>query len=88
MSRYRNSAAGIVDFTATPYHHIKIVSHQKPKRKSRRHIIAVKAITYSAALLAIYGLLYMEQSLIFGALLFGVCFTYLLLFAWANGGFK
>lgn len=69
---------------------IRIIQHtpKMRKRKSRRHIIAVKAITFAAALVAIYGLMYMEQKTLAGLIIFAIPFSYLLIFAYANGGFR
>lgn len=69
---------------------IKIIQHSPKtrKRKSRRHCIAVKAITYAAALVAIYGIMYMENRMIPGLIIFAISFSYLLTFAYANGGFR
>lgn len=58
MRAQRTSAARTWQVNATPYKHIRIISHRP--RKNKKHIIAVKAITFSAALLAVYGLLLLE----------------------------
>lgn len=67
---------------------IRIIQHSPKmrKRKSRRHCIVVKAITYAAALVAIYGIMYMENRMIPGLIIFAISFSYLLTFAYANGG--
>ena len=67
---------------------IHIVHHSPRKRKSRAHTIVVKSITFAAALMAIYGIMYMETRMIPGLIIFTVCFSYLLIFAYANGGFR
>lgn len=70
------------------YKIIRIVSRQPKNRKSRRHITVVKAITFAAVLVALYGLLYMENRMVPGLIIFGISFSYLLIFAYANGGFR
>ena len=67
---------------------IHIVHHSPRKRKSRTHILVVKAITFAAALMALYGLMYMENRMIPGLIIFAISFSYLLIFAYANGGFR
>ena len=79
--RNRNRAARIGDFTATPYRHIRIVAHTQKRRKSKQHIIAVKAITFAAALMMLYGMLLFEFHPIAGFITFVMSFGYLLLFA-------
>lgn len=67
---------------------IHIVHHLPRKRKSRKHIIVVKSITFAAAIMAVYGLMYMENRMIPGLVIFAISFSYLLIFAYANGGFR
>ena len=86
MRAQRTSAARTWQINATPYKVIRIISHRP--RKSKKHIVAVKAITFAAALLAVYGLLLLEFHPVAGLIIFGLAFPYLLAFAWANGGFK
>ena len=87
MTATKESAARTGENMAAPQKIIHIVHHIPRKRKSRAHTIVVKSITFAAALMAIYGLMYMENRMIPGLIIFTVCFSYLLIFAYANGGF-
>ena len=88
MTAQRESAVRTGEINTTPYKIIRIVPHHAHKRKSRTHRIVVKSITFAAALMALYGLMYMENRMIPGLIIFTVCFSYLLIFAYANGGFR
>ena len=87
MSAQKESAARAGEPNATPSRVIHIVHHIPRKRKSRTHQIVVKSITFAAAIMAIYGLMYMENRMIPGLIIFAISFSYLLIFAYANGGF-
>jgi len=87
MSRVSESAARTGENMATPSRVIHIVHHIQRKRKSRVHTIVVKSITFAAVLMAIYGLMYMENRMVPGLIIFAISFSYLLIFAYANGGF-
>lgn len=87
MLAQKESAVRTGENMTAPNKVIRIVSHARKKHKSRKNII-VKAITYSAAILALYGLLLLEFHFAAGLFIFGLTFTYLMLFAYANGGFK
>lgn len=89
MEATKNSTARTGENNAVPsYKVIRIVSHPARKHKSRKHIIIVKAITYAAAILALYGLLLLEFHMAAGLIIFGLTFTYLMAFAYANGGLE
>lgn len=84
MSKERGTARPF-QINTMPYTHIRIVSHPKKVRKSRKHMTAVRAITFAAALMSIYGLMLLEFHPVAGIIIFGISFTYLMLFAYANG---
>ena len=88
MTAQRESAVRTGEINTTPYKIIRIVPHHAHKRKSRTHRIVVKSITFAAALMAVYGLMYMENRMIPGLIIFAISFSYLLIFAYANGGFR
>ena len=88
MTAQRESAVRTGEINTTPYKIIRIVPHHAHKRKSRTHRIVVKSITFAAALMALYGLMYMENRMIPGLIIFAISFSYLLIFAYANGGFR
>lgn len=88
MAEKRERAVRVWQPNTTQYKVIRIVSHTPIRRKSKKQIIAVKAITFAAAILAIYGLLLLEFHFAAGVVIFGLTFTYLMAFAWANGGFR
>lgn len=89
MEIKKESAAGTWRNTATPsYKVIRIIPRKQRKRKSRGHIIAVKAITLGAALMAIYGALLIETNTVAGLVIFGLAFPYLAAFCIANGGIQ
>lgn len=89
MEATKNSTARTEENNAVPsYKVIRIVSHPIRERKSKKHIIAVKAITFAAAILALYGLLLLEFHMAAGLIIFGLTFSYLMTFAYANGGFR
>ena len=88
MTMQRESAARTGENMAAPHKIIHIVHHIPRKRKSRAHTIVVKSITFAAALMAIYGALYMENRMVPGLIIFAISFAYLLIFAYANGGFR
>ena len=64
MTAQRESAVRTGEINTTPYKIIRIVPHHAHKRKSRTHRIVVKSITFAAALMAVYGLMYMENRMI------------------------
>ena len=88
MVAKKESAVRTGELNTAPYKVIKIVSHPRKTRKSRKHIIIVKAITYTAAILALYGLLLLEFHMAAGLTIFGLAFTYLMAYCYANGGFQ
>ena len=88
MTAQRESAVRTGELNTTPSTIIRIVPHHAHKRKSRTHRIVVKSITFAAALMALYGLMYMENRMIPGLIIFAISFSYLLIFAYANGGFR
>ena len=88
MTATKEAVARTGENMATAPKIIHIVHHKARKRKSRTHRIVVKSITFAAALMAVYGLMYMENRMIPGLIIFTVCFSYLLIFAYANGGFR
>lgn len=88
MTAQRESAVRTGEINTTPYKIIRIVPHHARKRKSRTHRIVVKSITFAAALMALYGLMYMENRMVPGLIIFAISFSYLLIFAYANGGFR
>lgn len=88
MTAQRESAVRTGEINTTPYKIIRIVPHHAHKRKSRTHRIVVKSITFAAALMAVYGLMYMENRMVPGLIIFAISFSYLLIFAYANGGFR
>ena len=88
MTMQKESTAPSGEINAVPYKVIRIVSHPRKTRKSRKHIIIVKAITYCAAILALYGLLLLEFHMAAGLIIFGLAFTYLMAYCYANGGFR
>lgn len=88
MNGQRESTARTGEKHAVPYKVIKILTRPARKRKSRKHIIIVKAITYCAAILALYGLLLLEFHMAAGLIIFGLAFTYLMAYTYANGGFR
>ena len=88
MTAQRESSVRTGEINTTPYKIIRIVPHHAHKRKSRTHRIVVKSITFAAALMALYGLMYMENRMIPGLIIFAISFSYLLIFAYANGGFR
>lgn len=88
MTAQRESAVRTGEINTTPYKIIRIVPHHAHKRKSRTHRIVVKSITFAAALMALYGLMYMENRMVPGLIIFAISFSYLLIFAYANGGFR
>ena len=87
MSAQKESTARAGEPNAMPRNIIHIVHHIPRKRKSRVHTIVVKSITFAAVLMAIYGLMYMENRMVPGLIIFAISFSYLLIFAYANGGF-
>ena len=87
MTETKEAVARTGENMATAPKIIKIVAHPARKHKSRRHIIIVKAITYASAILALYGLLLLEFHMVAGLIIFGLNITYLMAFAYANGGF-
>ena len=88
MTAQRESAVRTGEINTTPYKIIRIVPHHAHKRKSRTHRIVVKSIKFAAALMALYGLMYMEIRMVPGLIIFAISFSYLLIFAYANGGFR
>ena len=88
MTATKEAAARTGENMATAPKIIRIVPHHAHKRKSRTHRIVVKSITFAAALMALYGLMYMENRMIPGLIIFAISFSYLLIFAYANGGFR
>lgn len=88
MLAQKEGAARTGENMAAPYKIIHIVHHRAKTRKSRKHIIVVKSITFAAAIMAVYGLMYMENRMIPGLVIFAISFSYLLIFAYANGGFR
>lgn len=88
MVAKKESTAPSGEINAVPYKVIKIVARPARKRKSRKHIIIVKAVTYCAAILALYGLLLLEFHMAAGLTIFGLAFTYLMAYTYANGGFR
>lgn len=88
MTMQKESTARAGEPNAVPSKIIHIVHHIPRKRKSRAHTIVVKSITFAAALMAIYGIMYMENRMVPGLIIFAISFSYLLIFAYANGGFR
>lgn len=88
MNGTKESAVRTGELNTAPYKVIKIVARPARKRKSRKHIIIVKAVTYCAAILALYGLLLLEFHMAAGLIIFGLAFTYLMAYTYANGGFR
>ena len=87
MTAKKEAVARTGENMATAPKIIHIVHHIPRKRKSRAHTIVVKSITFAAVLMAIYGLMYMENRMVPGLIIFAISFSYLLIFAYANGGF-
>ena len=88
MTATKEAAARTGENMAPAQNIIHIVPHHAHKRKSRTHRIVVKSITFAAALMAVYGLMYMENRMVPGLIIFAISFSYLLIFAYANGGFR
>lgn len=86
MLQTRESTAQAGEPNAVPSKIIQIVPHHKKRRKSRKHIIAVKAITVSSVFMTIYGLLLLEFHPVAGTIIFALSFPYLMTFAYVNGG--
>lgn len=88
MNGQEKSTVRTGELRTVPYKVIRIVAHPARKRKSRKHVIIVKAVTYCAAILALYGLLLLEFHMAAGLIIFGLAFTYLMAYCYANGGFR